>query len=409
MAACAIATKLARREMADNGLLYGENESRPARGAFSLLSEDDVSEMLEMLRAVGLYKFEDSTPVDFFIKPLVLVEQDHIAPSTVECNLVFKHPASKGGDVRLLCRFMVMDPMFVNQNGENLFLSELPKKYCEAVLNSLNPAAYFRALSRADLDALFARAGKWGDSFKGCFATAVKKWQKIEAPRDMATLCIWQKQLLLHEFTHALSLHLPDVFPPGLPQSEQERLSTFSSSAYLKLLGNTQELGTSVVYIKNLFKALQSVEKLEASQATQNTVIRRLALEMFCDRFSMYLFETAQKLKVYRETFPDLEDITVDVMRKMEKQRLQHPAAFMTVNQISDVQGATLAAKLVSTETGHVYISAFGDPAILPNERAIFEPFLDLLRSLDRKKCIGVFTEEQIKGEFFKASEETPP
>jgi hypothetical protein len=404
-AAKAIADELVAREIKQNGILYNENEARPAKGAFVITGEDEVGEVLGMLRALGLKKFEDSTPVDFFIKPTVLIDQDHITPATVESDLVFQSPQDREGRVQLIARVMVMDPMFIDEKGRNLNLTQLPAKYVEAVLNALNPAAIYSAFGSKQLTDLFARAGKFEGTFKSQFIAAVKKWQTMSSPKDLKTMQLWIKMLLIHEFTHALALNLPDVIPTNLPQNEQDRLNRFSVTAYINLVNSSEELHGSVVYVKNLIKALQAVEGQPVDAATQNRVVRVLALEMFCDRFSMYMFEVSRKLQAYTEIMPDMGEITVDTMRRLEKQRLSNPSGFQSINELTEAEMTTLAARLKAAETEHVYVSSFRDPVISQAERGIFEPFLDLLRHFDSEKTIDLFTVEHSTGDFFKASQ----
>ena len=404
-AAKAIAGIFEKRELQQNGILYGENETRPAQGAFALLSEDAVERMLCVLKYLGLNKFEDSTPVDFFIKPTVNINQDHIAPTPIESETVFQMPKISQDKVQLLFRAIVMDPMFVDDQGKNLNLAQIPEKYVEAVLNSLNPAAYYKALGPQQLGPLFAHAGKFEPTFKANFAAAVKKWQGRTAPLDLATLQEFLEQGLLHEFTHALALNMPDVISADLPTQEQARLNQFSVTAYFNLLSTEESLHTSVVYTKNLMKALHAAEGQDANPATQNQIIRMLALEMFCDRFSMYMYEMYEKLRVYQKAIPDLGVISVDFMRKMEKQGHTNPAVFQAVNELTGDQMNTLSADTEAAGKAHVYISKFGDPIILDAERVIFDRFLDLLRHFDREKTVNLFSEEHTAGDFFKASQ----
>jgi len=404
-AAEAVAGIFEKRELKQNGILYNENDARPGQGAFAILSEEAVNRMLDILEALGLFKFEDSTPVDFFIKPTVHIDQDHIAPTPIESETIFQMPKAVPSKVQLLFRVIVMDPMFIDDQGKNMNMTKIPGKYVEAVLNSLNPAAYYRALGPQKLDPLFARAGKFESTFKANFAAAVKKWQVRMAPQDLATLQEYLEQGLLHEFTHALALNMPDVIPTDLPKAEQTRLNQFSVAVYINLLSTATELHCSVVYIKNLMKALQSVEGQDANPATQNQIVRMLALEMFCDRFGMYLYEMHEKLRVYHKAMPDAGEISVDYMRKMEKQRRANPAAFQAVNELTETEIKTLTAELEAAKKAHVYIGKFNDPVISDEERAIFEPFLDLLRKVDRKKTVNTFTEEHATGDFFKASQ----
>ena len=404
-AAEAIVGIFEKRELQQNGILYNDDETRPAQGAFALLNEDAVGRMFAVLKDLGLIKFEDSTPVDFFIKPTVYISQDHIAPTPIESETVFQMPKTSQQKVELLFRVIVMDPMFVDDQGKNLNLTKIPGKYIEAVLNSLNPAAYYRALGRQQLDLLFARSGKFEQTFKANFASAVKIWQGRAAPQDLETLQAFLEQGLLHEFTHALALNLPDVISSDLPAAEQTRRNQFSVVVYINLLSAATALHTSVVYSKNLMKALHAVEGQDAGPATQNQVVRMLALEMFCDRFSMYMFEIYGKLRAYQKAIPDLGVISVDFMRKMEKQGRSNPAVFQLLNELTEAEMKTLAADLEAAGKAHVYISKFGDPEIFDAERAIFDPFLDLLRHFDREKAVNLFSEQHSGGDFFKASQ----
>lgn len=405
VAADAIAEVFERREIQEKGILYNDNEARPAQGSFALLSEDAVAQMLGVLKDLGLMKFEDSTPVDFFIKPTVNITQDHISPTPIESELVFQMPKSLQGMVQALFRVIVMDPMFIDEKGRSLNLTQLPTKYMEGVLNCLNPASFFKAIGPQQLSPLFARAGKFESVFKASFAATVKKWQNKPAPQDLETLQKFLQQGLLHEFTHGLALNLPDNIPTNLPKEEYDRLNQFSVTAYINLLNNETVLHSSVVYTKNLIKALQAVEGQEASPPVQNQVVRVLALEMFCDRFSMYMYETFQKLRAYHNAIPDLGELSIDSMRKMEKQRINIPSAFQTINELTGAEMKSLAEELDAAEKSHVYIEKFDDPIITDSERVIFEPFLVLLRHFDREKSIDVFTEEHTKGDFFKASQ----
>jgi len=77
-------------EVKDKGVLYTDIAARPARGAFVLLSEIAVVQILEVLKDLGLTKFEDTTPVNFFISPTVNMTQNHIHPTPIESELVFQ-------------------------------------------------------------------------------------------------------------------------------------------------------------------------------------------------------------------------------------------------------------------------------------------------------------------------------
>ena len=141
VAAKALAQLMEEEELKSKGVLYTDNAARPAKGAFVLLSEEAVAQMIEVLKDLGLTKFEDTTPVDFFIRPTVNVTQDCILPTPIASELVFQNSPDL---VKLLFRVIVMDPMCIDEQGNNLYLKELPDNYVQSILNVLNPMAIYR-------------------------------------------------------------------------------------------------------------------------------------------------------------------------------------------------------------------------------------------------------------------------
>jgi len=401
-AALVVQREYEKRERQHNGMSYTADMTRPIPGSFALVSNEAVVAMIGVLKDLGLTKFEDSTPVDFFIKPILDINEVHIAPAPVEGEIVL---SSKPLVEELLFRVVIMDPLFVDQNGNNLMKTEVPAYYAAGVLNAFNPAMYYKLTDESERKTLFERAGKFASVFETNFSNAVIKWRERSAPQDVATMRACLQQGLLHEFTHALALSLPDKIPSTLPQNEQARLNQFSLTKYVQLLSSATELYTSVAYTKNIMKALRAVEKQQPSGYTQQYVLRLFALEMFCDRFGMYMFELSRKIGAYAAVvMKSDEKISLDAMRLMEKQRLNNPKGFQEINELSDEDMRILDSKLKEAENEHVLISAFGDPAILESERKIFEPFLDLLRHFDREKTINIFTKEHAQGGFFEVS-----
>lgn len=83
-AARAVVRSMHKREEQNHGLQYKHTDSRPIAGAFDLVSEEMTTQMGEVLTVLGLRKFEDAVPVDFFIKPTVLVSLREIEPNSDE-------------------------------------------------------------------------------------------------------------------------------------------------------------------------------------------------------------------------------------------------------------------------------------------------------------------------------------
>jgi len=402
LSANAVTQAIRKKEVKRYGILYDENDIRPAVGAFVLIPDAAVIEMFSVLSRLGLRKLEDSISADLYFKPIVHLPDNHVAETPLEGGMIFDDlPLGKRG-VQVTFRIIVMDPMFINENQQNLNLKDLPEDYVVNVLNTLDPMAVYKILGPAQLEPLLERAGNYAQTFKARFVNAVKKWQNVSVPKTREILYAYLQQGILHEFSHVLALSMPDKIPEDLPAVERERLNKFSVTAYIDFLSKSTELHTSVVYVKNLIKALQSVQNLEPSKATQNQVVRILAVEMFCDRFAMYMYELYLKMQAYEQVMK-LGDISLDTVRLFEKQR-RNRTAFMLVNDISEPTVKLLEDRLAKAEEEHVYISNFKDPRISEGEHAIFEPLLDLLRHFDREKTINIFTVEHTKGDFFRAT-----
>ena len=406
-AAAASADDYVIQEIQNTGILYLDLDSRPTSGSFVFISAKDEKVMLDKLKNL-LPNFERSTPVDVFFQKVVKIDQDHISTTPLESQFRFPSMRIIRDKVRVLFRVSIIDPMFTDDTKKNLNLTEVPQKYIEGVLNTLNPAAFLYAYTPTQIQTMLERAGKNNASiFEFYLKKTMQKWLGREAPKDMATLKLYLIQGLFHEFTHALAINMPDdnTTPATLPQTEQDRLRQFSMQTYREALNTKMpELRTSVVYTKNLFKALEKVKKLEHSDDTQNLVVGYLTLEMFCDRFGMYMYEAAQKIQAYIDVM-GLKDISVDMLRRMEKQRLANPEAFRILNEITSDQLNKLDKKIKAAETEHVYISAFGDPAILESERTIFEPLLNFFRDLDRENNINVLAPEDSKKYFVRITQ----
>lgn len=376
-------------------LIEGE-ESRPWPGAFAIVPEDLVAAWLHLLESNGLRRFSDQLLVDWFTKAETVNDdpkQIYVQPAPIASEPLFRLPRNRDEMASMLFRVVLIDPQFLDGREQPLY-KELPARYAEAVLNGLNPAAMYQIL-RQQLPDQLTRAGENAPAFEQLLKYAAQQWQKRTAPRDAQTFRDFVGLAFLHEAVHALALHLPDEIPADLPKEEQAHLRTIALESYLNLINSNPKLQTSVVFIKNVYKALLKMSDKPASAETRDSINILIALETFCDRFSMYLYENYLKIQIYnrllreRLGFP----INIDQMIVLEAARAQGKLASQALMQgVTAQELAKLDEELNAAERDHVYISSFGDPEITNEEYKFFNAFLDLLKQFDNENKILRFT-----------------
>lgn len=377
--------KIRRQVEACFGKNIRSDEERPWPGAFAIVSEKIVGAWMAMLAANGLHRFGDKISIDWFTKGKK-VERDklRVEETPVGGQPSFHFPKSEREDASLSFRLAVVDPQFMTAAIEPAF-QELPKEYIVAVLNTLNPYALYQIFGN-DLPELLKRAGTYADAFEQLLKVVVGRWEHKKIPDDYETLQDYLHLALIHEMVHALALHLPDKVPADLPE-----LAAISYENYLKIINTDQLLQTSVVFYKNLLKALQSVEKLPVSAETASKVIDLLALEMLCDRFSMFLYENFLKIRVYNELLEESlgYPVYIDMYTVFEKARRAGTLAERSeVSHLDDSALQQLEQDLKDAERDHVYIRKFDDPTLTAAELNFYWDFLDWLKYLDSNNKI---------------------
>ncbi|MCG7852087.1 MAG: hypothetical protein MIO92_06160 [Methanosarcinaceae archaeon] len=382
-------------------------DERPWKGAFVIMSEEKYAAMLHLLSANGLRRFSDRLSVDLFTYAVTL-------PKDTGAKLILATPiagephfssANQHNEIPTFFRIVVRDPQFLDDQNQPLY-KEIPDQYTTAVLNTLNPAAVYRAYKHR-LPEMLKRAGDFAGAFEQILKISAEAWERKKAPTDFAALQEYVGLGFLHEAAHALALHLPDEIPQDLLPEEREHLEAISLQRYLDIINDVKDkaLLTSVVFTKNLIKALEKVEKDEPSRKTQSDISVLIALEMFCDRFSMYLYENYLKIELYNEVLREKigYPITIDSMLSLERSRRAEETGMAEegveplseraeVRKLSAGELSKLKDDLKSAEQEHVYIRKFGDPMLKTAERDLFEGFLDLLKHFDDQNKIMRFT-----------------
>jgi len=397
-----------RRDIERHGNKYEKGQTRPVHGAFEIVPEENAAAMLDVLVQNGLIRFENNTPVDFHIKEIKMMEGEYIDEVPTSSEILFQFPKRQGGSAHVLFRVLLVDPKFVDENGQPLY-KEIPHKYVKAVLDNLNPFKLFLAYSK-NLTELLKKAGDQAHGFEQLIKYVAKQWKDKQAPEDFETMREFVTVGLLHEFTHALALHLPDAISADASEETLHDLEPITFDKYLALINSDQKLQTSVVFNKNLLKALREVRNMDEKEDTQSRINAILALEMFCDRFSMFLYENFSKIKIYSENFKAAGlpfSVDIDFMFKMEKHLQEGSLRKMRglKNVLSEAEFDKLEAELIAAETSHLYISKYGDPQLTPAEINFFTKFLDLAKYFDSKKMLMRFTMDHAnKSRFLHAS-----
>ena len=343
-----------RRDKERHGEKYEKGQTRPVQGAFEIVPEENAAVMLDVLVQNGLVRFEDNTPVDFHIKEIKMMEGEYIDEVPTSSEILFQFPKGKSGSAHVLFRVLLVDPKFVDENGQPLY-KEIPQKYVKAVLSNLNPLALFLAYSK-DLPELLKRAGDQAHGFEQLIKYVAKKWKEKKAPEDFETMRELVTVGMLHEFTHALALHLPDAIPADASEETRRYLEPITFDKYLTLINSDQKLQTSVVFNKNILKALREVRNMDEKEDTQSRINAVLALEMFCDRFSIFLYENFSKIRIYSENFKAADvpfSVDIDFLLKMEAQRREGTLWKMhgLKNVLSEAEFDKLEAELTAAET----------------------------------------------------------
>lgn len=378
------------------GELIRNEEKRPWPGAFAIVSEEMVAAWLHLLESNGLRRFSDMLLVDWFTKAEEVnnnPKEIYVQPAPIASEPLFRLPRNANEMASVLFRIVLIDPQFLDAKEQPLY-KELPARYAEAVLNGLNPAAMAQIMRERIADQL-TRAMENAPMWEQALKYAEQQWQKRKAPTDVATFREFVQLAFLHEAVHALVLHMPDEIPANLSAAEQQHLRSLSLESYLQLISGDDKLQTSVVFIKNIYKALQKVSDKSAGPETRDTITVLIALETFCDRFSMYLFENYLKIQMYNQVLRVHRgfDINIDQMIVLESARKKGELAGEALMQgVTPQEMASLEADLKAAEHDHVYISAFGDPQITDAEYKFFNSYLDLLKMFDNDNKIMRFS-----------------
>ena len=402
-----IEKQVSQQTMEAYGVPYREGEARPADGATAVVPDQKMAVMLDVLAQNGLARFEhDKAAIDVSIKDVAVKsgEGDYIELIPIECELLLKKPLYDNGYAEVDFHVVLMDPRIVDENG-NPLNDGLPRRYIRAVLNNYSPIMLYRGYYN-ELDDMLSRAGDQAEAYKKVIQYAAQQWKNRQTPDDFKTLQAVVSMGMLHEFTHALALHLPDLIPESASAETKRDLGAITFDHYCELIMNDNVLITSGAFNKNLFKALCEAREKEPSKKTQSTINASLVLEMFCDRFGMFLYQNYLKIQIYSALFKKADlpfSVNIDSMLLMETRR--HAGQLREIGGLSGIldekEFQQLETELGEAENSHYYISKFGDPALTHAEIKFYGNFLALLNHFDNEKLIMRFTMEHAENSRF--------
>jgi len=386
------------------GLSIEPDEERPWPGAFVLLSDDEVKLLLDVLEINGLQRFSDQLNIEWFTRAEEIptnIDAILVHRSTASSQIIFQLPTVERDFARLIFRIGIIDPQFVDEEGNPLY-TELPPWYVRGVLNNYHPYAVYMAY-RHRLPEMLERAGKFSVPFAQLLKCMAKRYETKSFQSDEKLLKEHVKLALLHEAVHALVCHLPDKIQTNELEKAPHKLEEFSVDSYVQLVDKFPKLQQSPLFIKNLIKGLEKVENEPPSDKTLKNIKTHIVLEMFCDRFGMYLYENYLKYQVYKKAFQEFldYDVTIGMVLSLEavrrtdednnEDRFKDRAE---VKCLSERELTKLKEDLKDSERSHVLIATFENPILSSEERMLFMQFLNLLRELDRERKILLFNEQ---------------
>ncbi|MBD3207639.1 hypothetical protein GF319_15020, partial [Candidatus Bathyarchaeota archaeon] len=293
-------TRMKREEKTQYGIPYGPDETRSDN---VILTEDKAKEMLDVLIANGLRLFENQLSIDFFKRNVTVTQRLHIATTPISMDILSRTTQLQSGVIDVVPRIIITDPIPVNKEGQPITENPLPPDYVRAVLIVMNPIKILDVFGMNKTNHYLSLAGFNQEYFKSILIKAAEKWQGIPQITDIEVLRGFIAQGILHEAAHALALHIPDQLPKDMPEIERKKLEDIEYQKWIEIVTDNEAIAFSTVSAKNVIKATQEADEkgMDPVLSTQHHVMNRYCLEMFCDRFSMYLYENYMKIKSYEK------------------------------------------------------------------------------------------------------------
>ena len=250
---------------------------------------------------------------------------------------------------------------------------------------------------------------KSGPRFVAAVLAMRERWKALKMPSTMPVLRDWFLHGLLHERGHFMINSLP---AGDIPEEQLSRLSRITFEKYMEMIlpegwmqGQHDAYLETAVAAKNIYKAAMSVLKMPAGPAAEKRFMDILTIEMFCDRFAMFLFENYQKQKVFKDILQTsgwplcVHDLGLANYALQDAQAGQPVKlmAFLRKHGGSEVDVQKVVANLLAAEKKNVLIAQFGDPAITAEERSFFQIFLEHISYLSEEGTSIVYSDKHVQ------------
>ena len=376
-------------------------------GAVEVIRNKDILAMSDAMRANWLNNFENQTALETWTREEKVPQREAVIPTPVSGN--FRIFRLFGAGMRCLkCRVNIEDPIFPGQPE-----GVIPQSWARGVMNPLNPYVLFRTLTKEQFETWLKRAGDKAPLFQKIIQQMMTVSQRWVTPDAIELLRARCAQAILHEKSHFLIVALP---AEDIPPEQYEQLSQLTFEKYLEHLFKDDALLLTSAAMKNLYKALFYAAAMPVSEESQKTVEREFGIEMFCDRFCMFLFENYEKQKVLQaalntnawplKNVGELADLNAAIQTG--------PAAIAEFLQAHKSQRASdnkwvesVYHDLQAAERKHVLVSVFGDRPLVLWEKQFFASFLGLLNRYDGEGTINQYTDKHCnKNKMVEAYEE---
>ena len=295
--------------------MHGVPTSRmdPLPGVIPVVPDQDILNAIKIMCANGFNTFESQIETALFSRVVTVINDEgknYVEPTPVNSTFkIFSLRSARGSVLRRMLRgrINIVDPVF--ENGGN----EIPPAYIRGVLNVLNAFKLFNAMDKkqVSLQDLLTKLQVSSTRITQAVVTMMGIWKAKTVPATVDNLRAWQMHALIHERVHFLIHALPaNDLPEGNDpetRAQRERLLNITFEKYMEMIfpegwakGKHDIYLETAVGAKNIYKALQSIKSMAPGSEAELTFKQICAIEMFCDRFAMFLAENAAKQEIYK-------------------------------------------------------------------------------------------------------------
>jgi hypothetical protein len=401
----------------------GEKGTLP--GAVEVFPLTQCATASYFMNLLGIKRFEagwsQSTKVVTLMKGKELLVQE---TPMLSFPILGEPEAFEDNRARLFHGIHIIQPRFVDEAGNPIDIhGSLPPQYLRGVINVYIPNKFYLAAHPLLKEVLPRIPPEDRKEIAAELQETIGEWEK-HPPVD-ANLLYTQEVLdallfagALHEYWHAIGLHLPDKFPETPATQDKQRLSESSIDSWKAILPRHHEFKKSMVSIKNHIKVLLDVAHISRRVSPVEFIRHQRLLENQADRSSMYVFEEGLKIFALRQIL-DLKSDVSKVIKTNEKGGFEPTELinlvydmedFIAQDKLSENLATSypsllqaldeknkngldekITAAFQNAEQEHPYVKNLKDPKIFTDEREYFRKSFNYLRWLDSRTKLGSF------------------